>query len=142
MIAIGCDHGGYGLKEEIVVFLKQAGYEVIDYGCYGLDSVDYPEYGKAVAKAVAEGECEYGVVICTTGVGISIVANKVSGVRCALCTDPYVARMTREHNNSNVLALGAGVTGKLMAFEIVETFLQTKFSNEEKHSRRINQIEN
>ena len=102
MIAIGSDHGGFALKEQVRGYLEGKGYEVKDLGCYSLDSVDYPSYGHAVGKAVASGECEYGIVICTTGIGISIAANKVPGVRCALCSEPYSARMTREHNNANV----------------------------------------
>ena len=141
MIAIGSDHGGFALKEQVVVFLKEKGYEVKDLGCYSLDSVDYPAYGHAVGKAVASGECEYGIVICTTGIGISIAANKVPGVRCALCSEPHSARMTREHNNANVLAMGGGLIGVNMAFQIVETFLNTEFSVEEKHHRRVDLLE-
>ena len=142
MIAIGSDHGGFLLKEEIIKHLKGQGYEVKDVGCYDLSSVDYPAYGHAVGKAVASGECEYGIVVCTTGVGISIAANKVPGVRCALCSEPHSARMTREHNNANVLALGGGLVGPLMAFTIVDTFLNTEFSTEEKHHRRVDLLEN
>lgn len=141
MIAIGSDHGGFALKEQVIEYLKKSGYEVKDLGCYGLDSVDYPAYGHAVGKAVASGECEYGIVICTTGIGISIAANKVPGVRCALCSEPYSARMTREHNNANVLAMGGGLIGTNMAFQIVDTFLNTEFSVEEKHHRRVNLLE-
>lgn len=142
MIAIGSDHGGFLLKEEIIKHLKEQGYEVKDVGCYDLKSVDYPVYGHAVGKAVASGECEYGIVVCTTGVGISIAANKVPGIRCALCSEPHSARMTREHNNANVLALGGGLVGPLMAFTIVDTFLNTAFSTEEKHHRRVDMLEN
>lgn len=141
MIAIGSDHGGFALKEEVSKYLKAKGYEVKDVGCYDLSSVDYPKYGHAVGKAVADGECEFGIVVCTTGVGISIAANKVPGVRCALCSEPYSARMTREHNNANVLAMGGGLIGPHMAFQIVDAFLNTKFSTEEKHHRRVNQLE-
>ena len=141
MIAIGSDHGGFALKEEVSKYLKAKGYEVKDVGCYDLSSVDYPKYGHAVGKAVADGECEFGIVVCTTGVGISIAANKVPGVRCALCSEPYSARMTREHNNANVLAMGGGLIGPHMAFQIVDAFLNTKFATEEKHHRRVNQLE-
>ncbi len=141
MIAIGSDHGGFILKETIKAYLVEQGHEVKDLGCYTHESVDYPVYGKAVGRAVASGECEKGIVICTTGIGISMAANKVKGVRCALCTDSYTARLTREHNDANVLALGAGVVGPLLALEIVDTFLNTKFSGAERHARRVAQIE-
>ena len=141
MIAIGSDHGGFALKEEVVKYLKGKGYELKDVGCYDVSSVDYPSYGHAVGKAVASGECEFGIVICTTGIGISIAANKVPGVRCALCSEPNSARMTREHNNANVLAMGGGLIGPQMAFTIVDTFLNTEFSVEEKHHRRVNLLE-
>lgn len=141
MIAIGCDHGGFPLKEQLVKHLQEKGYEVKDFGCYSLDSVDYPQYAHAVGKSVVSGESEYGIVVCSTGIGISMAANKVPGVRCALCSEPYSARMTREHNNANVLALGGCVIGPHMAFNIVDTFLNTEFSTEEKHHRRVSQIE-
>lgn len=141
MIAIGSDHGGFDLKEEIIAHLKAQGVEVKDEGCYDKSSCDYPVYGRAVAKAVASGECEKGIVVCTTGIGISITANKVKGIRAALCTDPLMARITRLHNNANVLALGAGIIGPNMAKEIVDTFLNTEFPQEERHQRRIDQIE-
>ena len=141
MIAIGSDHGGFTLKEKVVAYLTQKGYELKDVGCYDLSSVDYPAYGHAVGKAVASGECEYGIVICTTGIGISIAANKVPGVRCALCSEPHSAHMTREHNNANVLAMGGGLIGENMAYKIVDEFLNTEFSVEEKHHRRVNQLE-
>ena len=141
MIAIGSDHGGFALKEQVRGYLEGKGYEVKDLGCYSLDSVDYPSYGHAVGKAVASGECEYGIVICTTGIGISIAANNVPGLRSALCSEPYSARMTREHNNANVLAMGGGLIGTNMAFQIVDTFLNTEFSVEEKHHRRVNLLE-
>lgn len=142
MIAIGSDHGGFELKEQIVAFLKEKGLEVEDLGCYSKASVDYPIYGKAVAKKVADGSAEKGIVVCTTGIGISITANKVPGVRCALCSDTLSAKMTRLHNDANVLALGGGMVGTNLALDIVETFLNTPFSAEEKHQRRINMIEN
>lgn len=141
MIAIGCDHGGYELKEKVVAFLKEKNIEVKDCGCYSKDSCDYPVFGRAAAEAVASGECEKGIVICTTGIGISISANKVKGVRCALCSDTLSAKMTRLHNNANVLAMGAGMIGENLAYDIVETFLGTEFSGEERHQRRIDLIE-
>ncbi|MCD7863662.1 MAG: ribose 5-phosphate isomerase B [Lachnospiraceae bacterium] len=141
MIAIGSDHGGFILKEAVKAYLVEQGHEVKDLGCYTHESVDYPVYGKAVGRAVASGECEKGIVICTTGIGISMAANKIKGVRCALCSDSYTARLTREHNDVNVLALGAGVTGPLLAMEIVDTFLNTEFSGAERHKRRVEMIE-
>lgn len=141
MIAIGCDHGGYDLKQAIMHDLEKKGIAYKDVGCYDKSSCDYPVYGRAVANAVASGECEKGIVICTTGIGISITANKVKGIRAALCNDIFSAKMTRLHNNANVLALGAGVTGVNLALEITDTFLHTEFSKEERHQRRIDQIE-
>ncbi len=141
MIAIGSDHGGYDLKESVIGHLKERGMEVKDVGCYSKESCDYPVFGHAVAKAVAEGECEKGIVICTTGIGISITANKTPGIRCALCSEPLSAKMTRLHNDANVLAMGAGLIGANMANEIVDTFLDTAFSGDERHQRRINLIE-
>lgn len=141
MISIGSDHGGYELKMAIIAHLKERGLECKDYGCHSLDSCDYPEFGKAAAKAVSEGECEKGIVVCTTGIGISIAANKVKGVRCALCTSTELAKMTRLHNNANMLALGASAVSKELAMEIVDTFLDTEFSGEERHQRRIDKIE-
>lgn len=141
MIAIGCDHGGWDLKQSIMKYLEKRGLEFKDYGCYDKNSCDYPEFGHAAAHAVADGECEKGIVICTTGIGISISANKVPGVRCALCADTLSAKMTRLHNNANMLALGAGIVGENLALDIVETFLNTKFSGEERHQRRIDLIE-
>ncbi len=141
MIAIGSDHGGFELKEKVKEHLLKQGLEVKDVGCYDKTSVDYPIYGHAVAKAVADGECEKGIVVCTTGIGISMVANKVAGVRCALCSEPVSARMTRLHNDANVLAMGGAMVGEMMAFDIVDTFLGTEFSGEEKHLRRVNMME-
>ena len=142
MIAIGCDHGGFELKEKVVAHLKSQGVDVKDMGCTSTASVDYPEYGRKVAHAVADGTCEKGIVICTTGIGISISANKVKGIRCALCSDVLSAKMTRLHNDANVLAMGAGIIGPNLAIEIVDTFLNTEFSGEERHQRRIDLIEN
>lgn len=142
MIALGSDHGGYDLKMQVMEHLKERGMEVKDFGCFDKSSCDYPEFGKAAAQAVADGICEKGIVVCTTGIGISIAANKVKGIRCALCTDPYLAKMTRLHNDANMLALGGGITGKNLAMEIVDTFLDTEFSQGENHIRRIAKIEN
>ena len=141
MIAIGSDHGGFELKELIIRHLEEQGVDVNDMGCYDKSSCDYPVYGRAVAKAVADGRCEKGIVICTTGIGISITANKVKGIRAALCADTLSAKLTRLHNDANVLALGAGIVGPNLAVEIVDTFLNTDFSGEERHQRRIDGIE-
>lgn len=140
-IAMGCDHGGYALKESVKRHLTEQGHEVVDCGTYGLASVDYPEFSRKAAKAVAAGECEKGIVICTTGIGVSIVANKVPGIRCALCHDVTTARLTREHNDANMLSIGAGVVGENVAMDIVDTFLTTAFSEGERHKRRIAAIE-
>lgn len=141
MIGIGSDHGGFALKEAIKKHLEERGLEYRDYGTYSDASCDYPVYGRAVAKAVAAGECELGILICGTGIGISITANKVPGVRAALCSDCFSAEATRLHNNANILALGARVLGEGLAFKIVDTFLDTPFSNDERHIRRISMIE-
>lgn len=140
MIAIGSDHGGYDLKELIQKHLQEKGLEVKDFGCFDKSSVDYPDFGVAVARAVANGEADQGIVVCTTGIGISITANKVKGIRCALCSDTLSAKMTRLHNDANVLALGGGMLGPNLAMDIVDTFLDTPFSGEEKHARRIRKI--
>lgn len=141
MIAIGSDHGGYELKENVIRYLEEKKIPYEDMGCHSKESCDYAEFGHAVAKAVAEGRCEKGIVICTTGIGISISANKIPGIRCALCGDSFSAKMTRLHNDANVLAMGAGIVGANLALEIVDVFLNTEFSNEERHRRRINLIE-
>lgn len=141
MIALGSDHGGYGLKQEVIKHLEERGIEYKDYGCYSEESCDYPIYGKKVAEAVAGEECEFGIIICGTGIGISISANKVPGIRAALCHDCFSAQATREHNNANILAMGARVIGPGLALKIVDTFLDTPFSNEERHVRRISMIE-
>ena len=141
MIAIGCDHGGYELKQKILAHLQDRRLVYKDFGCDSTASVDYPVYGKAVARAVSAGRCEKGIVICSTGIGISIAANKVPGIRCALCGDCFSARATRQHNDANVLALGALVTGPGLALEIVDIFLNTPFSGEERHCRRVAQLE-
>lgn len=141
MIAIGSDHGGYELKQHVIQYLDEKKIPYEDMGCYSRESCDYAEFGHAVARAVAEGKCEKGIVICTTGIGISISANKIPGIRCALCGDSFSARMTRLHNDANVLAMGAGIIGTNLALEIVDVFLNTEFSNEERHIRRIGLIE-
>ncbi len=141
MIALGCDHGGYDLKQEVIRYFEENNIAYKDFGCMDKSSCDYPEFGRAAAQAVADGECEKGIVICTTGIGISISANKIPGVRCALCADTLSAKMTRLHNNANMLAMGAGIVGPNLAISIVETFLNTDFSNDERHIRRINKIE-
>lgn len=140
-ICIGCDHGGYLLKEKVVKHLKDKGYDIEDFGCYSTESCDYPIYGKKVAKAVSEGKFDRGIVICTTGIGISITANKFKGVRAALCSDCFSAEATRLHNDANILAMGGRVVGAGLAIKMVDTFLDTPFSNEERHIRRINMIE-
>lgn len=139
MIAIACDHGGYALKEKVKKHLAEAGYEVKDFGTNSLDSCDYPDYAAPAAKAVASGECEKGVLICTTGIGVSIVANKVDGVRCALCSDPLSAEMTRRHNDTNMLAMGAGIVGENLALKIVDTWITTEFEGG-RHQRRVDKI--
>ena len=140
-IAVGSDHGGFDMKEAVIAHLKDLGHEVTDLGCYDKKSCDYPEYGKAVAHAVADGECERGIVICTTGIGISITANKVPGIRAALCSDTTAAYLTRAHNDANVLAMGGGMIGMNVAIDIVDTFLETEFSGLEKHVRRVAAME-
>ncbi len=141
MIALGSDHGGFALKQEVIKHLEKRGLEYKDFGTYTEDSCDYPIYGKAVAHAVADGECEKGIIICGTGIGISITANKVPGIRAALCGDCFSAEATRLHNDANILAMGARVVGPGLALKIVDTFLDTPFSNDERHVRRINLIE-
>lgn len=142
MIAIGCDHGGFALKQEIIEYLKASNIEFKDFGCYNTDSVDYPDYAHVVCSSVLSGECEKGILICGTGIGISIAANKISGIRCALCHDVFSAEATRLHNDANVIALGGRVIGPSHAVKVVETFLSTPFSNDERHIRRISKIEN
>ena len=137
-IAIGCDHGALALKNTVKAHLEKKGYEVCDYGTYTLDSCDYPDFAEKAAKAVASGECEKGIVLCTTGIGISIAANKVKGIRCALLADIWSAKMTREHNDTNMMAMGAAIVGEMLALKIVDTWIGTEFSGEEKHQRRIN----
>ena len=139
-IALGCDHGALALKTELIPHLEKLGYEVKDFGTYTYDSCDYPDFAGPAAQAVASGECEKGIVLCTTGIGVSITANKVKGVRCALLSDVMSARMTREHNDTNMMAIGAGVVGEMLALEIVDTWLGTPFSHNERHQRRIDKV--
>ena len=138
-IALGADHGGYALKEEIKKMLERLGHTYEDFGCFSTDSCDYPDFGAAAARAVAAGECERGIVVCTTGIGMSIVANKIPGIRCAHCADSVEAEMTRRHNNANILCLGGLVTEEKTALEIVDTFLKFDFEGG-RHQRRIDQI--
>ena len=138
MIAIGCDHGGYELKLEIIKHLTERGFEIKDLGCNNTNSCDYPIYAKAVADCVAGGEAELGILVCGTGIGMSMAANKVDGIRAALCADCFSAQATREHNNANVLCLGARTLGPGLALMIVDKFVDTPFSNDERHIRRIN----
>ena len=138
-IALGSDHGGYELKERIKAFLEEKGHTWEDFGTHSKDSCDYPVFGKAAAEAVADGRCDKGIVVCTTGIGISITANKVKGIRCALCSDSLSAEMTRRHNDANMLALGAGFTGPNLAERIVEVFLTTEFEGG-RHARRVELI--
>ena len=141
MIAIGCDHGGFALKQDIMEHLERMGLDYKDFGTYTDESCDYPVYAKAVARAVASGECERGILICGTGIGMSIAANKVAGIRAALCGDCYSAEATRLHNDANILCLGARVVGAGLALRITDAFLDMPFSEEERHIRRINLIE-
>ena len=138
-IALGCDHGGYELKKYVITVLEKLGHEYVDFGCDSLDSCDYADFGVPAAKAVAEGKCDYGIVICTTGSGISIAANKIKGIRCAHCADALQAEMTRKHNNANMIAMGAGFTGKNMAERMVEVFLSTEFEGG-RHQRRVDKV--
>ena len=139
-IAIACDHGALDLKNAVIAHLEKKGYEMVNFGTDTLASCDYPDYAGPAAKAVASGECEKGIVLCTTGIGVSIVANKVDGVRCALLSDVMSARLTREHNDTNMMAIGAGVVGQMLALEIVDTWLGTEFSHNERHQRRIDKL--
>ena len=139
-ISIGCDHGALALKNKMVAHLTKKGYDVKDCGTYTADSCDYPDFAAVAAKAVASGECERGIVLCTTGIGVSIAANKVKGIRCALLSDVMSARLTREHNDTNMMAIGAGVVGEMLALEILDTWLDTEFSHNERHQRRIDKV--
>ena len=139
MIAIASDHGGYALKEHIKAYLASKGITCQDFGTNSAESCDYPIFGKAAAEAVASGQCEKGIVICTTGIGISITANKVKGIRCALCADSLSAELTRRHNDANMLAMGAGMIGPNLAERIVDTFLSAQFEGG-RHQRRVDLI--
>ena len=139
-IALACDHGGYEMKEQIKTWLTEFGYEYEDFGCHSTASCDYPEFAAAAARAVAGGSCEKGILVCTTGFGISIAANKIKGIRCAHCADCLQAQLTREHNDANMMAIGAGFTGPNMAKEMVKVFLTTAFSGGERHVRRVNGV--
>ena len=141
MIAIGSDHGGFALKKALMAHLDKRGLKYKDFGTYSEASCDYPAYGKAVANAVAGGECGRGILICGTGIGMSMTANKIPGVRAAVCGDCFSAEATREHNDANILCMGARVVGEGLALKIADTFLDTPFSNDERHIRRISQIE-
>ena len=139
MIALGCDHGGLALKRHVMEYLDARGLAYHDFGCYTNESCDYPDFGRAAAEAVASGECDRGIVVCTTGIGISIAANKVKGIRCAHCADSLEAEMTRRHNDANMLAIGAGFTGKNLAERMVEVFLSTEFEGG-RHARRVEKL--
>ena len=139
-IAIGCDHGALALKQVVIAHLEKKGYEIKDFGTNSPDSCDYPDFAAPAAQAVASGVCDKGIVLCTTGIGVSITANKVKGIRCALLSDVMSARMTREHNDTNMMAIGAGVVGQMLALEIVDTWLGTEFSKEARHQRRIDKM--
>lgn len=139
-ISIGCDHGAIALKNKLVAHLQEKGYEVKDCGTYTSDSCDYPDFAAAAARAVASGECEKGIVLCTTGIGVSITANKIKGIRCALLSDVLSAKMTRLHNDTNMMAMGAGIVGENLALEIVDTWLNAEFSGEQRHQRRIDKL--
>ena len=141
MIALGCDHGGYELMQEVKAYLDSKGLEYKDFGCHSTEAVDYPVYARKVGNAVLDGSCDKGILICGTGIGISIAANKMPGIRAALCSDCFSAVATRLHNDANILAMGGRVVGPGLAVKIVETFLNTPFSGEERHQRRIRLIE-
>ena len=141
MIALGSDQAGFDLKQEIIKHLEEKGLEYKDYGSYDANPVDYPVYGKKVANAIVDGECDRGILVCGTGIGISIAANKVKGIRAAVCTDCFTAEATRLHNDANILALGGRVVGPGLAIKIVDTFLETEFSGATRHQRRVDMIE-
>lgn len=138
-IGLGSDHGGFALKEEVKKHLENKGIEVVDYGTYSTESVDYPDFGEKVAREVVAGNVDRGIVVCGTGIGISIAANKVKGARCALCSDTYSARMSREHNDANLLGLGGRVLGVDLAKEIVDSYISGEFQGD-RHERRVNKI--
>lgn len=140
MVALACDHGAYDLKEAIKKHLEAQGITCKDFGCYDKSSCDYADFAAAAARAVAAGECDRGIVACTTGIGVSISCNKVNGIRCALLDNLMSARLTREHNDTNMMALGAAVTGEMLALEIVDVWMKTEFSHVERHQRRIDKV--
>ena len=139
-IAIACDHGALALKNAVIAHLEKKGFEVVNFGTDTLASCDYPDFAGPAAQAVAAGDCDKGIVLCTTGIGVSITANKVKGIRCALLSDVMSARLTREHNDTNMMAIGAGVVGEMLALEIVDTWLGTEFSGMERHANRIRKM--
>lgn len=139
-IAIGCDHGALALKNKVVAHLLQRGFQVEDVGTYTPDSCDYADYAAAAARLVASGACQWGIVLCTTGIGVAITANKIKGIRCAQLSDLMSARLTREHNDTNMMAMGAAIVGEGLALEIVDTWLDTPFSHGERHQRRIDKV--
>lgn len=139
MIAIGCDHAGFPVKQKIIEHLKQLGYEYEDFGTYDLSSCDYPDYALAVAEAVSSGRCEKGIIVCGTGIGVSIVANKVKGIRCAHCTDAFSAKACREHNDANIITFGERISGIGVILDCVDLFLSTEFSGG-RHSGRVEKI--
>ena len=139
-IAMGCDQGALDLKNALAAHLRKLGHEILDFGTHSFESCDYTDFAAAAARSVAKGECQRGIVLCTTGIGVSIAANKVKGIRCALLSDPLTARMTREHNDTNMMALGAGLVGTRLAFEIAEIWLGTPFSEEPRHQKRIDKL--
>ena len=139
-IAMGCDHGALELKNALAAHLRSLGHEVLDFGTHSLESCDYTDFAAAAARSVAKGESDRGIVLCTTGIGVSVAANKVKGIRCALLSDLLTARMTRDHNDTNMMALGAGIVGPKLAFEIAEVWLNTPFSGSPRHQKRIDKI--
>ena len=139
-ISIGCDHGALDLKNKVVLHLTVAGHEVTDFGTHTSDSCDYPDFAAAAAQAVADGRCDRGIVLCTTGIGVSIAANKIKGIRCALLSDTKSAQLTREHNDTNMMALGAGIISEALALEIVDIWINTEFSGFDRHARRIEKV--
>ncbi|MDU0939713.1 MAG: ribose 5-phosphate isomerase B [Clostridiales bacterium] len=141
MVAIACDHGGFELKKELIKHLEKQGIDIRDFGCDSADSCDYPDYAHLVTDAIKSGEADKGILLCGTGIGMSIAANKVEGIRAALCSDCFSAEATRLHNDTNVLCMGARVIGPELAFKIADIWLVTEFSDEERHNRRIGKIE-
>ncbi len=138
-IAFACDHGGYELKSTILNWLEENGYEVVDFGCDSAASVDYPDYALPASQAVARGECDFGILVCGTGIGMSLCANKVKGIRAACCSETFSAKMTRLHNNSNILCFGARVVGAGIALDLVKNFLETEFEGD-RHIKRVEKV--